>query len=132
MGHCSFLPGANQCATDSKAVNRSNNMSQVPAVTKDKLLNEFNTVVAETEQLLKSVASLSSDQAGMLKGNVDQALSSASDQVMQIRDQSVAQAKAAALATEEYVKENPWRAVGIVAFVAAAAGLVSGVLIARR
>ena len=107
-------------------------MNQVSAASKDKLLNEFNTVVAETEQLLKSVASLSSDQAGMLKGNVDQALSSASDQVMQIRDQSIAQAKAAALATEEYVRQNPWRAIGIVALVTAAAGLVSGLLMARR
>jgi ElaB/YqjD/DUF883 family membrane-anchored ribosome-binding protein len=128
-----FVPARRErCATDSKALNRSRKMNQVPAVSKDKLLNEFNTVVAETEQLLKSVASLSSDQAGMLKGNVDQALSSASEQVIQIRDKSIAQAKAAAMATEQYVKENPWRAVGIVALAAAAAGLVSGVLIARR
>jgi len=106
-------------------------MSQtVPS--KDKLLNEFNTVVAETENLLKSVASLGNDQAGVLKGNVDQALSSASDQVMQIRDKSIAQAKAAALAAEEYVRENPWRAIGIVALATAAIGLLSGLLIARR
>ena len=107
-------------------------MSQVPVVTKDKLLNEFNTVVAETEQLLKSVASLSTDQAGVLKGNVDQALTSASDQVLEISDKSIAQAKAAAMAAEEFVKENPWRVIGIVALVTAAAGFVSGLLIARR
>jgi len=107
-------------------------MNHVPTASKDKLLNEFNTVVSETEQLLKSVASLSSDQAGVLKGNVDQALSSASDQVMLIRDKSIAQAKATAEAAEEYVKQNPWRAIGIVALVTAAAGLVSGLLLARR
>jgi ElaB/YqjD/DUF883 family membrane-anchored ribosome-binding protein len=107
-------------------------MSKAPVVTKDKLLDEFHTVVAETEQLLKSVASLSSDQAGMLKGNVDQALTSASDQVMQIRDKSVAQAKAAAMAAEEYVKQNPWSTIGTVALVSAGVGLISGLLIARR
>jgi ElaB/YqjD/DUF883 family membrane-anchored ribosome-binding protein len=108
-------------------------MIQTPAVaSKDKLLNEFNTVVAETEQLLKSVASLSTDHAGVLKGNVDKALSSASDQVTQIRDKTVAQAKAATMAAEDYVKQNPWRAIGMVALLTVAVGLVSGLLIARR
>ena len=107
-------------------------MNQVPTASKDKLLNEFNTVVAETEQLLKSVAGLGADQAGVLKGNVDQALSSASNQVMQIRDRSIAQAEAAAAAADQYVRQNPWRALGIVALVTAMAGLVSGLMLARR
>ena len=38
------------------------------------------------------------------------------------------QAKKAAKVTDEYVQDNPWRAVGIAAF----AGLVLGVLISRR
>ena len=38
------------------------------------------------------------------------------------------QAKKAAKVTDEYVQDNPWRAVGI----AAVAGLVLGVLISRR
>ena len=108
-------------------------MSQIPVTpSKDKLLDEFNTVVAETELLLKSVASLGSEKAGVLKGNVDQALTTASDRVAGIRDRSIAQAAAAAEAAEAYVKQNPWRAIGIVALVTAAAGLVSGMLIAAR
>jgi ElaB/YqjD/DUF883 family membrane-anchored ribosome-binding protein len=107
-------------------------MSHVPSPSKDKLLNEFNAVVAETEQLLKSVASIGSDQAGVLKGNVDQALASATDQVADIRERFLAQASAAAKATDDYVKQNPWQAIGMVTLVAAAAGLVSGLLIARR
>ena len=108
-------------------------MSQTTAMPpKDKLLHEFNTVVAETEQLLKSVASLGADQAGVLKGNVDLALSSASDRVTNIRDRSLAQADAAAKATDEYVRQNPWRAIGIVALLTAAVGLASGLMMARR
>ncbi len=99
---------------------------------KDKLLDEFNTVVAETEHLLKSVASLGEPMAGVLKGNVDQALSSASGRVIDIRDRSVAQAEAAMKAADEYVRQNPWHAIGIIALVTAAAGLVSGLVIARR
>jgi len=108
-------------------------MSQIPVTpSKDKLLDEFNAVVSETEQLLKSVASLGSDQAGVLKGNVDEALASASGQVADIRERFLAQASATAKATDDYVKQNPWQAIGIVAVVAAAAGLVAGILVARR
>jgi len=102
------------------------------APSRDKLLDEFHAVVAETEELLKSVASLGSDQAGVLKGNVDDALASASERVVDIRDRYLAQVEAAAKATDEYVRENPWRAIGIVAVASVAVGLVSGLVIARR
>jgi len=98
----------------------------------DKLLDEFHTVVAETEHLLKSVASLGNPMAGVLKGNVDQALASASDRVTDIRDRSLAQAEAAIKAADEYVRHNPWRALGIVALVTASMGFVSGLMVARR
>jgi ElaB/YqjD/DUF883 family membrane-anchored ribosome-binding protein len=42
------------------------------------------------------------------------------------------QAKAAGDATDEYVRENPWRAMGIAAAVSGLTGLVAGLLIARR
>jgi len=107
-------------------------MSQESTPSREQLLEEFHAVVAETEQLLKTVASLGADQAGMLKGNVDEALASASERVVDIRDRYVAQAEAAAKAADEYVRQNPWRAIGIVAVASVAVGLVSGVLIARR
>lgn len=112
-------------------------MSQVtpavtPTVTKDRLLDEFNTVVAETEQLLRSAASMGSESAGALKSNVDEVVASAIERLAAIREKSLAQACAAAHATREYVRDNPWHAVGIVAAVAAATGLMAGVLLARR
>lgn len=107
-------------------------MSKItPEITKDRLLDEFNTVVAETENLLKSVTGMGTEQAGVLKANVDQAIVSASDQIAQIRKTALAQASAAAQATDEYVQGNPWRAVGIVAGLAAVTGLLVGLLIAR-
>src|SRR5688572_26422867 len=99
---------------------------------KENLLNEFNAVVTETEHLLKSVASLGSEKAGVLKGNVDEALVSATDRLSQLRDTALAEARVAATAADKYVKENPWRALGLVAMVAALAGLVSGLVIAKR
>ena len=108
-------------------------MSQESAAySNEKLLDEFHAVVAETELLLKSVASLGSETAGVLKGNVDDVLATATDRVAGIRDRSIAQATAATEAADAYVRQNPWRAVGIVALVTAATGLVAGLLLARR
>jgi len=100
--------------------------------TNETLYQEFNTVVAETEQLLKSVATAGGDKAGALKANVEQALAAAADRLEQIRLQALGQANAAARATDEYVRDKPWRAVGIVAALSASVGLLAGLLIARR
>ena len=101
-------------------------------ITKEKLYQEFNTVVAETEQLLKSVAAASGERAGALRASVDASLATATERIGRIRDEAVAQATSAAKATDQYVNENPWRAVGIVAAFAGLSGLLAGLLIARR
>jgi ElaB/YqjD/DUF883 family membrane-anchored ribosome-binding protein len=55
-------------------------MNPTPSdVTKERLYDEFNTVVAETEQLIKSVASASSDKAGVLKESVEKSLAAAGE-----------------------------------------------------
>jgi ElaB/YqjD/DUF883 family membrane-anchored ribosome-binding protein len=108
-------------------------MNHTPSeVTKERLYDEFNAVVGETEQLLKSVAAAGSDKAGVFKASVEKSLAAAADRVTQIRMEAMGQATAAARATDDYVQESPWRAVGIAASVAALAGLVAGLLIARR
>lgn len=101
-------------------------------VTKERLYDEFNTVVTETEQLLKSVATAGTDKAGALKANVGQSLADAAARLEKIRQQAIGQANAAARATDTYVQDNPWRAVGLVAALAGAFGLVAGLLITRR
>ena len=101
-------------------------------VTKDRLYEEFDAVVADTEQLLKSIAGASGEKAVALRASVEQGLAAAGDRLAKIREASVSQASAAARATDEYVHGNPWRAMGIVAAVGALAGLAAGLLIARR
>jgi ElaB/YqjD/DUF883 family membrane-anchored ribosome-binding protein len=101
-------------------------------VTKEKLFDEFNTVISETEQLLKSVATASGDKAGALKADVERRLTAAGARLEEIRLQALGQAKQAAQATDDYVQANPWQSIGIAAALAAATGLVAGLLIARR
>jgi len=96
------------------------------------LQDEFNTVVKETEQLLKSLATAGNDKAGALRDGVADGIAAAGERLGQIRQQAVAQADAAGQATDDYVRSNPWRAVGIAAAVSGLAGLVAGLLISRR
>jgi len=107
-------------------------MNATPDVTKEKLFDEFNTVVAETEQLLKSVATAGGDKAGALKASFEQRLADASARLARIRAEATDRASQAARATDEYVVAHPWKSVGGAAAVAALAGLVAGLLIARR
>lgn len=98
----------------------------------DKLVKEFESVVAEAESLIKSIANASSDKVGGMRASVEQGLAAASDRLAKIREQAVTQATDAARATDDYVQDNPWQAIGIAAGVGALAGLVAGLLIAQR
>lgn len=107
-------------------------MSQIASeVGKERLIEEFQTVVTETEQLLKSIATAGSDKAGAVRASVAQSLAAAGERVEKIRAEALRQASVAARATDDYVRGNPWRAVGTVAAVAAIAGLIAGLLIRR-
>ena len=91
-------------------------MKQVPTdTTKEKLFQEFTSVVAETEQLIKTAAGAGSDKAGVLKANLEHEFSAASQRLARIRDDAIARCGAVAKTTDEYVHGNPWRSVGIVA-----------------
>jgi ElaB/YqjD/DUF883 family membrane-anchored ribosome-binding protein len=98
------------------------------AVTKNQLVEEFNSVVADTEQLLKSVAKASGQNAGALHATVEQSLANAKDRLRNLQTTSTEQAQAAARATDKYVRENPWQFIGV----AAGLGMLIGMMLGRR
>jgi ElaB/YqjD/DUF883 family membrane-anchored ribosome-binding protein len=96
--------------------------------TKEKLIDDFNGVVSEAEQLLKSVANESSDKTHELLSKLERNLRLAKERVVDFQDVAVERTKAAARATDDYVHEHPWRSIGV----AAALGVVVGLLLNRR
>lgn len=100
--------------------------------TREELMNEFDTVVSETESLLKSVGGAGQEQAAALRTMIDERIAAAADRLARLRDDATEQAAAAADATDRYVKDNPWQAVGLGMGAGAVAGLLLGVWIARR
>ncbi len=98
------------------------------AVTKDKLVQDFRIVVADAEELLKATASQAGEKVAAARERVEDSLHQAKIKLAEVEDVVVLKTKQAARATDEYVQENPWRAVGI----AAGVGLIVGLLIGRR
>ena len=103
-------------------------MDTEAAVTKDKLVQDFRIVVADAEELLKATASQAGEKVAAARERVQESLHQAKVKLAEAEDVVVLRTKQAVRVTDEYVQENPWRAVGI----AAGVGLIIGLLIGRR
>jgi ElaB/YqjD/DUF883 family membrane-anchored ribosome-binding protein len=99
---------------------------------KDQLINEFKVVVADAEALLKATANTGDDKLAKLRAKAEESLNIAKARLMDAQATVLARAKEAAKATDEYVHENPWKAIGGTAGVGLAIGVVIGLLIGRR
>lgn len=103
-------------------------MFETIAPQREKLTSDLRQVIADTEELLRMSSSEAGDSAAEVRSRIQDRLQAARAQLAELQDMAVAKAKAAGHATDEFVHENPWKSIGI----AAAVGLVVGMLIARR
>jgi ElaB/YqjD/DUF883 family membrane-anchored ribosome-binding protein len=97
-------------------------------ISKDKLIQDFRIVVADAEELLRATASQAGEKVTAARERIQDSLHAAKAKLAEAEDVIVQQGRLAVRVTDEYVQENPWRAVGI----AAGVGLIIGLLIGRR
>ena len=97
-------------------------------VSKEKLVADLKVVVADAEELLRATASQAGEKVSAARERIQASLATAKVKLTDAERVLVDKTKDAAKATDEYVRENPWQAVGV----AAMAGLVLGILISRR
>lgn len=95
---------------------------------REKLLADFQAVIADTEELMKSVSSDSAGKTQALRDKVQENLKQAREYLQDIEEAVVDKSKVAARATDEYVHENAWRTVGI----AVGLGILIGMLLRNR
>jgi ElaB/YqjD/DUF883 family membrane-anchored ribosome-binding protein len=98
------------------------------AVTKDKLVQDLKNVIGDAEELLRATASQAGEKAAAAREKIQDSLHRAKVKLAEAEEVVLDQTKQAARATDEYVHEHPWRAVGI----GAGVGLIIGLLIGRR
>lgn len=84
--------------------------------------------LSEAEFMLGQVGRASGEKASNLLSQVEGRLRSAADAVQGLQQDAIDRARAAGRVADDYVTDNPWRMVGV----AAALGLVAGVLFGRR
>jgi len=96
-------------------------------VSKEKLMQDLRVVVADAEELLRATAGQAGEKVSAARERIQENLAAAKQRLAVAQDAVVARTKEAAKVTDEYVHENPWKAVGI----AAGVGLVIGMLISR-
>ena len=96
-------------------------------VSKEKLMQDLRVVVADAEELLRATAGQAGEKVSAARERIQENLAAAKQRLAAAQDAVVARTKEAAKVTDEYVHENPWKAVGI----AAGAGLIIGMLISR-
>lgn len=96
--------------------------------TKEQLIDDFKVVVADAEALLKATTNQGGEKLIEVRTKVEESLKVAKARMAEAQTALLVQTKAAAKATDAYVHENPWKAIGA----AAGVGLVIGLLIGRR
>jgi len=95
---------------------------------KGKLMEDLRAVVADAEELLKATANQTGERIAAARVKAEESLKAAKARLADEEAAVVIKTKAACKAAEEYVRANPWKAVGI----AGAVGWVLGILAARR
>ena len=95
---------------------------------KEKLAADLKVVVADAEELLRATASQAGEKVGVARERIQASLASARVKLAETERAVLDKAKLAASATDEYVHEHPWHAVGVAAVI----GLLLGALINRR
>lgn len=97
-------------------------------ISKEQLIHDFKTVVADAEALLKATAGQGGEALASARAHAEESIAAARARMHEAEEAMVAKTKAAAKATDEYVHLHPWQAVGV----AAGVGLLVGMLIGRR
>lgn len=92
------------------------------------LSTDFGKVMDDIDSLVNATANRADGEAKALRERILERLDAAKEKMADVKFETVTKAKDAAHATDTYVRENPWQAIGA----AAAVGLALGVLIGRR
>jgi len=97
-------------------------------VPKDKLIEDLHVVISDAEDLLSATATQAGESAASARARIQRSIQTAKARLADAETAVMDRAKEGAKATDHYVHEHPWQAIGVSACV----GALIGMLIARR
>lgn len=89
---------------------------------------EYQAFVSDVEDLISSATSLTGEDLARAKARLGARIASARASIGKVSSAVTDQVRSGAMATDSYVRTQPWQAVGI----SAAAGILIGYLLGRR
>jgi ElaB/YqjD/DUF883 family membrane-anchored ribosome-binding protein len=95
---------------------------------RESLLNDLRLIMKDAEDLLRNTGQQASEGYQKARAKFESTLSTARDGLSTAEERLMETSREAMETADQYVRENPWQAVGI----GALAGLVAGLLIGRR
>ena len=98
------------------------------AANKNKLVQDLQRVIADAEELMHATAGETEPKLVEMRERIRGNLMDARHKLGDIEDMVKTKTREAARATDDYVHEHPWKAIGV----AAGAGLIIGLLAGRR
>lgn len=101
---------------------------ELTTANKEKLISDMRVVIGDAEEILRATAGAAGEKMGEMRQKIEVSLRDARARLADAEAVVVDKAKAACNATDDFVHDHPWQAVGV----AAAVGLALGVLIGRR
>jgi ElaB/YqjD/DUF883 family membrane-anchored ribosome-binding protein len=101
---------------------------KAPIQTDAAMPGEFRNFVADVEDLITETTSITGEDLVRVKAKFGERIAAAKDSIQEMSGAVVDRAKRSATATNEYVHDQPWAAVGI----GAAIGVLIGFVLGRR
>jgi ElaB/YqjD/DUF883 family membrane-anchored ribosome-binding protein len=92
------------------------------------LIDDLTAVIRDAESLLRATAAQTGDKVEAIRTRAEESVRQAKERLAGLEEETLQHARVLAGEADEYVRGNPWQAVGI----AAGIGLVLGLLLTRR
>lgn len=92
------------------------------------LVSDMKSAIADAEDMLHDTADQAGDKIAGMRARIQERLKGARIRLADAEEALITKTRAAARATDAYVHESPWTAVGI----AAGVGLLVGLILGRR
>ena len=95
---------------------------------RDKLMDGLKTAIGEAEHYLSDTGEQISGKTSEVRARFEDTLRTARTDLRKLEDSVIARSHEVAQSADVYVRDNPWKAVGM----GAAAGVIVGILLSRR
>jgi ElaB/YqjD/DUF883 family membrane-anchored ribosome-binding protein len=97
-------------------------------ISADQLIDDLTTVIRDAENLLRATAAQTGDKVQEVRARAEESVRQAKVRLEGVQQEALEHARVLAGEADQYVRGNPWQAVGL----AAGIGLVLGLLMSRR